>query len=55
LIKKVGAEFVYLPTGESFGTHAAMWEGLKEHRADIRERLLVLLKENPGMADAEED
>ena len=54
LIEKVGGDYVYKPTGESWGTHEAMWLGLRSQRDDIRERLLKKLHENPGAADAEE-
>ncbi len=55
LMVKEGGDYVYTPTGESFGTHAAMWAGLRDRRDEIRELLLVKLKDNPGAADTEED
>ena len=55
LMAKVGGDYVYTPTGESFGTHLAMWEGLRGQRNDIREMLLTRLAENPGAADKEEE
>ena len=55
LIKKVGADYVYTPTGESFGTHLEMWEALRSQRDDLRKRLLKHLHENPGAADKEEE
>ncbi len=54
LMEKVGGDYVYTPTGESWGTHEAMWLGLRSQRDDIRELLLKKLHENPGAADAEE-
>jgi hypothetical protein len=55
LMKKVGADYVYTPTGETFGTHAEMWDGLRGQRDEIRDLLLAELKKNPGAADDEED
>ena len=55
LMAKVGGEYVYTTTGESFGTHAEMWEALRGRRDELREELLAKLKENPGAADEEED
>jgi recombination protein RecA len=55
LMEKAGGDYVYTPTGESWGTHLAMWEGLRERRDEIRELLLEKLKENPGAADTEEE
>ncbi len=55
LMEKVGAEYVYTPTGETFGTHEAMWLGIRDRRDEIRELLLVKLEENPGAADSEDE
>ena len=54
LMTKVGGDYVYTPTGESFGTHLAMWEGLRGQRNEIRDLLLEKLAENPGAAETEE-
>ncbi len=55
LMKKVGADYVYTTTGESFGTHEAMWLGIRDQRDKIRKQLLVKLKENPGAADEDDE